>query len=389
MKRYLLVMTVSATAILMMVGVFNYRVDPYGLYRFDQADSRWLSRIDQFYHLRVTKPWYTVKLESDAIVVGTSRSSTIDPGVSVWRDYQGYNLSVPGMRIYEMLRFVQHANSVQPLERLMIGLDFEMMITPEPESGPGFEASRMARASSDLNSLPFYMRMIKDIGDTLFSLTGFTRSLSALTGIAEVGRVYRKDGTWESLPSIYSGQRGAIYIGRENVLKLSGQELDMDGNLEVLADVLRYAHRQDIDVRLFVTPVHVFFVDLWWRLGHGELWREFHERLAEVNTAVAAEVGRPPFPLLAFNHLAGVVDEPIRSAKDSERSVFSDGVHFRPRLGNEIMEAAWAEGGSAALLEESSVDAYVDAVERLMRDFSAANADEVSRLRRSISPSLD
>jgi hypothetical protein len=383
-------MTVLAAAMLAVVGLFNYRIDPYGLYRFDQADSHWLSRIDQFFHLRLTKPWYNVERKPDAVVVGTSRSATIEPRSSAWKDHEGFNLSVPGMRIYELLRFVQHANSVRPLEKLVIGLDFVMMVLPGPVARSGFEEARMAHTASDLYSPPFMVRRIKDIGDTLFSLTGFTRSLSAYSGTAKVDRVYRKDGTWESLPTNLTGQRGVTFIGHEIVSSFSKQELNLDHNMDVLADVLRYAHRHDIDVRLVVTPVHVFVIDLWWRVGYSELWREFHQRLAAVNAAVAEEMGRPPFPLLAFNHLAGVVDEPIHSAKDSENSVFSDGVHFRPRLGNEIMEAAWGQGGSAMVLrEQSSVDAYVDAVELLVRDFVAANADEVSRLRRSISPALD
>lgn len=133
-----------------------------------------------------------------------------------------------------------------------------------------------------------------------------------------------------------------------------------------------------------------FFVDIWWRLGHKESWREFHRHLAEVNASVAAEVGRPPFSLLGFNHLAGVVDEPIRSAGQSKRSIFTDGVHFRPQLGDDIMEAAWGGGaGAAVTLEAPAVDGYVDAVESLIKNFNAVNAEEASRMRRSVSPALE
>ena len=99
------------------------------------------------------------------------------------------------------------------------------------------------------------------------------------------------------------------------------------------AEILRFAHRQKIETRLFVTPEHVFMIDLWWRLGYGELWREFHRRLIAVNNQVAMEMGVKPFPLFGFNQLQGVVNEPIAVAQNSAQSLFTDGIHFRPELG--------------------------------------------------------
>ena len=147
MKRYLLITTLLTLGLCLMVALFNYRVDPYAIYHFRTANGDSLSRIDQFFHLRVTKPWLVVQTKPTAVIVGTSRSATVHPQHPDWPQQRSYNLSVPGLTIYEMLRFIEHAQANGPLEKLMIGLDFEAFIQPEPRFKSGFEESRLARNS--------------------------------------------------------------------------------------------------------------------------------------------------------------------------------------------------------------------------------------------------
>ncbi len=182
MKRYLLIVTILTLSLCLTVGLFNYRVDPYTIYHFKQANADWLSRIDQFYHMRIIKPWHVVQAKPTAIVVGTSRSATIRPEQPGWPKNRSYNLSVPGLTVYEMLRFIKHAQANGPLSKLMIGLDFEAFIFPEPQFRASFEESRMASNANDLAAPRFIWQLVSDVRDTLLSLPGFTRSLSRAHG---------------------------------------------------------------------------------------------------------------------------------------------------------------------------------------------------------------
>jgi len=390
MKRSLFSTLLLIFGLCLLVILFNYRVDPYAIYHYKQVNADWLSRIDQFLHLRVTKPWHVVQTKPTAIIVGTSRSATVNPKQSTWPQNGGYNLSIPGLTLYEMLRFIEHAQANAPLSNLMIGLDFEVFVQPEPHFQFGFEESRMARDADDLASAHFLWQLVSDMRNTLLSMSGIAQSVMALTGSAEVGRRYYSDGTWESIQSTFTGRRGYIYIGKESVFDQRNQKLSLDRNLDNFADILRFAHRQKIETRLFITPEHVFMIDLWWRLGYGELWKEFHRSLIEVNDAVAIEMGVEPFPLFAFNHMRGVVDEPISAAQDSGRSWFTDGVHFRPRLGKQIMDAVWTDGSEVgAKLNVDSVVVYLSEVEQVRHGFESANAELTAALRRGISPELE
>jgi hypothetical protein len=125
----------------------------------------------------------------------------------------------------------------------------------------------MARDADDLASAHFVWQLVSDMRNTLLSMSGIAQSVRALTGSAEVGRRYYPDGTWESTQSRFTGRRGYIFIGKESVSDQRNVQLSLDRNLNYFADVLRFAHRHKIETRLFITPEHVFMIDLWWRLG--------------------------------------------------------------------------------------------------------------------------
>ena len=160
--------------------------------------------------------------------------------------------------------------------------------------------------------------------------------------------------------------------------------------MKTFADILRFAHQQNIETRLFITPEHIFMVDLWSRLGYGELWSEFHRRLVTVNNGVAKEMGAEPFPLFGFSQMRGVVDEPIRKVRDAKLSLFTDGAHFRPILGNQIMAGVWTDGSDVgARLDADSVELYLSQVDQVRREFETANVKVTAVLRHEISPELD
>ena len=144
MTRYLRNTLFLTLALCSAVAAFNYFVDPYSIYHFESADSDRLSRVEQFYQMRISKPWQVAQVKPTAVVIGTSRSAGIHPRHPSWDGQQSFNLSVPCMTPYELLRFIEHAQANGPLNKLMIGLDFEAFINPDPHtrlvssSGPGF-----------------------------------------------------------------------------------------------------------------------------------------------------------------------------------------------------------------------------------------------------------
>jgi hypothetical protein len=384
-KKYPIVLGCIAFFLCGAVGVFNYKVDPYLLFGFKAADSDRLSRIDQFNHMRITKPWYLREVKPTAVIVGSSRSARIQPQHESWVGENGFNMAVPGMTPEEILRFLQYAQSINALSKVMIGLDYEAFIRPSPVVRPGYEDDRMIVNNKE--SLLFAQRKqrIRDVFDSLFSIPALSRSLAAVTQVSKPGRQYFKDGTWETTTTFFTGHSGYAYIGRNVIQAHRTTNFSISENLLRLEVILRFCHENRIDARLFFTPTHVFFVDLWLRLGYSMMWQEFHRQAVALNVKVASEAGREPFPLWGFSHADTIVNEPIFRGKKSARSWYDDGVHSRIRLGSKLMNDVWgSEGKIGVRVTGDNVETYLAETLRMTGLYITGNPDLVKELHKEI-----
>lgn len=382
MKKYLQAVAAITFPILLAVAAINYAIDPYNIYHFDKADSATLSRIDQFYHMRLTKPWHIRQLQANAVIVGTSRSASIKPRHPAWQNNKAYNLSAPGMTVYEMLRFIEHAQATTPLKKLMLGLDFQAFITDQPRLRPGFDEQRFAHTKADLASFAARRQVVTDIADTLLSMAALSRSATALTGTGNAPqRKYLRDGTWSSTSRFLVGKPGYVFVGSSKLKSHDERKFQTGDNFALLADILRFCHRHNIETRLVVTPIHVFMVDWWHRLGYAAEWRRFHQQLVAANAAVASEFNREPFKLLGFNAARGIVDEPVYTPQQNDAAWFQDGIHFKDKLGSKIMRSTWGENPSfGQLLTEKTVLSYLADIDKLAVTFRDQNAGVISDL---------
>ena len=366
MTRFLRTTVLLALTICSSAALFNYLADPYSIYQYTGANADQLSRVEQFYHMRLSKPWQVAQLKPNAVIVGTSRSGSMRPEHSSWSEDTGYNLSIPGMTPYELLRFVHHAQANGPLDKLMLGLDFEAFINSEPHSRAGFAEFRLRREPGPVESLQSQLQLAVDLANTLFSMPALAQSLTATTGAARPGRRYYPDGSWEKTSATLTGRKGYLWVGRT----YRERSVDLKANMDQLAELLSFCHQQGIETRLFVTPEHVFLLKLWQQIGYAELWQEFHRQLVAVNEIVAETEGKPAFPLWGFNQLAGVVDEPILPRAKSRESNFLDGIHFRNQLATTIMDSAWSDSPVAGVnIDSKNLEDYLTQVQELTAAF--------------------
>ncbi len=384
-KTYSLVLGLVTIVLTGSIGLFNYLTDPYLLFGFGTANAERLSRIDQFNHMRVTKPRYMREVKATAVIVGSSRSARLHPEHTSWADEKGYNLAAPGMTPREILGFVQHAHAIQPLSKVMIGLDYEAFIRSIPVVRRGFEINRMARSSNELDSIPNKLQYLNDLSDSLFSIQAMSSSLAATTGISPLGRRYFMDGTWETTTDFLTGRAGYVYVGQNVVIAHRAGALDTRDNLQRLADILLFCQNNNIDTRLFFTPTHVFFVDLWRQLGDEAMWLDFHRQVVKINQQVALETGKAPFPLWGFSHADGIVNEPIYRKKNASKAWYDDGVHTRVRLGEKMMNDVWGEKAEhGRRIGPDNIEAYLGEVFSMADQFDKENRQLLDKLRRDI-----
>lgn len=385
MKRYLVYVLVAVVAIVGAVGAVNYLVDPFLLYHHRDGGDAMLGRIDQFYNMRLYKPYHVRRLKPQAVIVGTSRSGSIRPRHARWEGLRTYNFAMPGMTIYEIDRLVKHAQAVQRLDKLLIGLDYHALVRAAPKYRPGFESDRFVEKPTDFHSVKFIGQRLQDLQAFLFSLDMLGESFRALAPSPKLPRVYYLDGTWKGVGRALVGRGGYIYVARSAVESRLMTPFRLDENLPYLRDLLDFCYRNDIDVTLFFTPTHVFFVDLWYRIASQSLWRKTHREVLAINEEIAARYGREPYSLFGFGDETEVVAEPIYRARDIDKAWFMDGAHYGTRLAERIMDALLVPGGEFGhTLDTVNIEGYLDGVNEIREGFMRNNRKQVDDLHRSI-----
>jgi hypothetical protein len=384
-KSFLVLFVAASLVVMLCLAGLNFRVDPFSMYSGLDRDPMLISRVEQFPHMRLSKPWAIRRFSPEAVIVGSSSVGNISPGNGSWSGLRAYNAAVPGMSSYEMLRFVEHAQAQGQLDKLMIGLDFYIYMANRSLPRQGFSEARMLRTADGANQLPFRVQQMIDTRDALFTASSLGKTLLALSGGIDGVRTYYPDGSWKNKSLRLTGKGGFQYMGRQYMAHPRDLESRLEENLDSLAQVLDLAYRENLDTRLILTPVHVFIYRLWISQGRARDWEAFHRGVLSVNRQAAERNGRDPFPVIAFNTLHGVVDEPIPGKSKKLESWFLDGVHFQAKLGELIMESAWdLDSESGVILNESGLKDYLEQVEQLSMAFDHQNADVVEQMRRKI-----
>ena len=385
MKRYLLIVIASTILLVGIVGAINYTVDPFLLYHHRNGDDQMLGRIDQFYNMRLYKPYHVAMREPAAIIVGTSRSGSIRPHHPSWEGLETYNFAMPGMTIYEISALVKHAQAVQPLSQLIIGLDYHALVRATPKFRPGFEPARLAERPADFHSPTYIAQWFRDLQTFLFSFDMSRESLRAVAPTARIPRVYYTDGAWKGVGRALVGRGGYIFVAQSAVESMKLTPFRLEDNLPYIREILHFCHRNTIDTKLFFTPTHVFFVDLWFRIASAELWRDMHRQILAINREIAQEYGRPPYEIWGFGDEPEVVAEPIYRARDIDKAWFMDGAHYGTRLAERIMDGLLGQGGDfGRVLTPDTVDAYLDRVNSIRQQFLEGNQEQVAELHERI-----
>lgn len=358
------------------IAGFNIWVDPYNIYRYGSADAQRMSRVDQGLSMRLSKPWQVFQAKATAAVIGSSRSGSIPPTPPSWHGKVGFNLSMAGLTLHEMLRTIEYAQARGPLSDLVIGLEYETFISGDYKTGIGFAEDRLAPAES----AGFFRQAIQDSFDTLFTSSGIIRSLMAITRREPITTKYFPDGHWENNSRAWRGEAGYVSVGKNMRRLIGGAPSIYQENLEVFAAILVYCHQQDIDVTLFISPEHLFLTDLRKTIDPSSRWQKFHHDLARLNESIATEQGSTAFALWGFNHLRGIVDEPLPSVDTSPQAWFRDGIHFRKELGQLLIKKMLdAENTPSHALTSRNIDNYLEQVEKLRSEFVAGNPQAISR----------
>ena len=150
------------------------------------------------------------KIKPSAICLGTSRAVVgIDPSHPGWSYTPVYNLGIIGANIYEMTRYLQHANALQPLKQVVVMLDF-LSFNIYRENRSDFDEARLA-VRYDGQKNPLFM-VNNEIVASLVSVDTLFESIKTINHQVENGFEYLENGMRIGLLPSMKGGHHAYFL---------------------------------------------------------------------------------------------------------------------------------------------------------------------------------
>jgi hypothetical protein len=346
--KFLLIFFLSTTQVLLLIGGFNWWVDPYGVYHPKEYKAKspiWMSK-----QLRLAKAYRVKQLKPLGIVIGASTSQLgIDPSHLGWDSniVPRYNLSLPGANLYESFRYFQHSHAFNPPKQILIGLDFISFNIFSPLSDDFNE--EYVTVSRDWENQD---NRLLNFGLTLYSLSAIKASQKKI--------IYREAGT-----HLYNGTElsdtNKIEL-RNNRLAIMGSAknyvsrllfpppthrfclddgVGKNSSFQLLIDILEISKKEGADVRLFIQPTHAYLLEVFKIMEVMDDYNHWQYKLITLVESVNQKYPESKeFPLWNFGGYNSVTMEKVPSRENPNQDMlwYYDVAHFNKSLGDMIQD---------------------------------------------------
>ena len=330
---------VTSLMILLAIGI-NRLIDPYALFNGPSIEGINANKQAFGSHLRMSKAAAIRHFRPRAIVLGTSRGeSGIDPQHPGWSSKPVYNLSLSGGNIYEAYRYLQHANTLEPVRQIVLMLDFFMFNAINNSEEADFDEKRLAVSFEGKFQSGF-----SDQITTLHSLDALFDSLHTVR-LQHVDYVYRQDGFRFRKPTRRSGGQRAVFLDLEkNYYKKSYENFNFQygerNNLEIYRQLIQLACSDEIDLRIIIPPSHARLFETTAAKGIWPMFEQWKRQLVEINEEEAQRLNANPFPIWDFSGYNSLTTEPVPSLGDNQTEMrwHWESSHYKKELGDLVLD---------------------------------------------------
>ncbi len=293
---FLALIAASATATLALLLVFVVLVDPYGLYGSAIAPSLTKNKYKMSAFERITKPVTVCRRKPKAVILGSSRAAVgLRPASLSKRTGPAYNFGINGAYLMEINQALR-ASVECGVKTALYGLDF-------------FTFTKVTRARA---------KQVQDVrgGFSWRRSAAFSRHTISLQAVTD--SLYTLWGNIRGLEPSHNRAGMYVHYDPANVPFLSPsaeQRKPFENAYKMFNDMLAFAKRNDIDLRIFTSPVY-----------------GSHQRKDPVYTAWFVRV-----TTLAANYGFRIYDMAANADYTADRGNFYDVSHYRTDIGDRII----------------------------------------------------
>lgn len=358
-RRYLAIFSVTLLVGGALAMLVNFSVDPYLIFGTARIEGFNDVKADINPRVRTTKVYQPETGKWDTLIVGNSRVEMgIDPAHACFENagWHVYNIGIPGAGVRQQLAYALNVIYQQPVERVLLSVDFVDFLVPAGSAPPEPDAS-----PAGAGSLRFLFDGEYNPERSLASLMDRYRALLSLDAlISSVRTVLLQSANQptRTRAGFNPANDFAHAIDVEGPQALFAQKLASlgsryqrpvalhyrDGSPSVefanLKQFLDIAARRDIEVIVFTNPFHVEFWRLLDRLGLGDMHEEWLDLVANTVRQSPGDV-----VLWDFSMDSPFIHEPVPppGVRSGPLEWFWEPAHYRKQLGDLMVDAMLAD----------------------------------------------
>ena len=334
----------ATVLLLLATGLFNALIDPFRMFNTPEIAGLNVLKPAIHSHARMAKAHAIRLLKPQALILGNSRADVgIDPRHPGWNDSiaRVYNSSLTSGRIDEMLAYLQHAQANGPLQQVVLSLDLPMF-NANWRHEADFDPSRLSHPGG----FPLATGWLKDLITALFSLDALKASIDTIRSQDEPTTINNlpnglvdSSQKWQVIHNKGGHRRVFLSNIRYNLTQPDGwtgfdlEPVDASPSpLATLESIAVFCEENNIDLYLFISPIHASKLDVIWQIGLGETLETWKRRI----TAIAAAHNVRLWDFSGYN---SITTEPFPALDDAETQMqyYWEGSHYRTNVGRLVL----------------------------------------------------
>lgn len=390
MPRYLIHFLVATTAIAGLIIGVNWYVDPFGIYRSDQA----LQHPEKPFWIANERVFKTVRLSrtpADVIFLGSSRTDIgIGPQHEVFAGKKILNLASFAQDIEESHRLMTVSVENAKPGIVVAGLDFfafNALATPPDdfveENYSDWRALNLLLSISSLDKSKKVLKVKqKDIPGSCCDGNGFRYPLDLQT----------LKGTYK--PNFRGFERDFLLKDKWIAYPRCVYAFDNQNGKDMLENfraMVRLAHQHKTDLRMFISPAHARIWETLATAGLWQQWEQWKTELVNINEQEAVLAGAQPFPLWDFSHYDDISSEAVPEADDQQTAMkwYIDSSHYTRDLGKKIVQRMFGATEDhlfkswGKMIKSSNLADHLQSIRKARRVYEDSHPNDLAEIRES------
>ncbi|MDR3394179.1 MAG: hypothetical protein P4L70_04180 [Parasulfuritortus sp.] len=424
MKRYLKLWLGLTGALIVVVAVFNFVIDPYGLFRFvDRVGFNSIKPTAEE-HGRMAKAYQVLRVQPQGLIIGNSRMEWgFDPDNSAWplQMRPVFNLALPGTSTSTSLHYLQHVlanaeghTAIKP-KIVIWGLDFfDFLVSSKVRRQSGITAHKESETERLLINLDgsanpsreFYKA--KDYAESMFTLGAFLDSVQTLgsqsnpysENLTKLGfnpmRDYLKIEADEGYWAVFR-QKDTEYIKANlrrpvNIFYSNGRS---SSALDDLRQVITLCRSHGIILHLVIYPYHAHLLETIRITGHWPAYETWLRTLSNIVATEPNELMAKPVLLWDFSGFNEISTESIPSQGNRRTKMqwYWEAGHFKSELGDRMLDRIFGKPGSISgfgiLISPVNVDERIATLRIQESEYRSSHPQDIIELEHIASQFID